>query len=71
MSTSFLEAFASLPSGSSSNESGGITSSPNSSVSIVRMPSRGRIATRFSFERMTTRATPTLFASFIASSSSA
>ena len=48
---------------SSSIESGCTTSSGNSIVSIVITPSCGRSATRFSFERITTRAIATLSAS--------
>src|SRR4051794_28187393 len=61
-----------LPSeeGMSSIPSGGTTSSPKSIVSMVRTSPSGRIATRFSLERITTRAIATLPDSFMASSSS-
>ena len=52
---------------SSSSESGGTTSSANSIVSIVSTPLCGRIATRLSLLRSTTRAIATLLASSIAS----
>ena len=51
----------------SSSESGGTTSSANSIVSMVSTPLCGRIATRLSLLRSTTRAMATLPASSIAS----
>ena len=53
-----------------SSLSGGITSSANSIVSMASTPSRGRMATRFSFERRTTRAIATLAEASIASTRS-
>ena len=67
MSTSFLETLVFLPSGRSATSSGGTTSSENSIVSMARMPSRGRMATSCSFERMTTRAMPTFSEASMAS----
>jgi len=69
-SSPLLVFFWSAASGTPSSWSGSITSSPNSRVSIVSTSPRGRIATRFSFERITTRAIATLLAASIASSSS-
>ena len=54
----------------SSSESVGTTSSAKSIVSIASTPSRGRMATRFSLERITTRAIATFPASSMASTSS-
>ena len=70
IATSFLVVLAGSTS-PSPRESGDTTSSPNSSVSMVSTPSRGRMATRFSLERMTTRAIATRSESLSACSSSA
>ena len=71
ISSSRLLAFVALSaSGSSSRRSTGTTSSWKSMVDIVSTSPAGRIATRLSFERITTLATATLPACSIASSSS-